>query len=203
MFQQVPYVYAAGDCIGFPALASTSAQQGRVAASHMWGSTDKESVQPQGFPYGIYTIPEISMVGESEQELTKKKVSPRSIPYINGCCRMIERQRILIGWGCTVLMVQIPYEVGKVRYEELARGEIVGGAEGVLKILFHAETLKILGVHCIGENATEIVHVGQLAMDMGLDITYFKETVFNYPTFAEAYRSAAFDGLGRVQGYSL
>lgn len=89
-----------------------------------------------------------------------------------------------------------------MRYEELARGEIVGGAEGVLKILFHAETLKILGVHCIGENATEIVHVGQLAMDMGLDINYFKETVFNYPTFAEAYRSAAFNGLSRVKAYT-
>jgi len=92
--------------------------------------------------------------------------------------------------------------MGKARYEELAKGEMVGGAEGMLKILFHAETLQILGVHCIGENATEIVHVGQLAMDMGLDITYFKETVFNYPTFAEAYRTAAFNGFKRVRGYT-
>lgn len=121
----------------------------------MWASSDDEFKSPEGFPYGIYTVPEISMVGASEQQLSEQKV---------------------------------PYEVGIARYEELAKGQMLGGQQGILKLIFHAETKKLLGIHCIGENATEIVHVGQIAMDMGLDIEYFTETVFNYPTFAEAYR---------------
>lgn len=161
----VPWIYAAGDCIGFPALASTSSQQGRQAAQHMWEPESESKGSFSGFPYGIYTIPEISMVGYTEHQLTAEK---------------------------------IPYEMGIARYDELAKGQMMGGSNGMLKILFHAETLKILGVHCLGENATEIVHVGQLAMDMGLDMHYFTETVFNYPTFVEAYRSAAFNGLKRL-----
>jgi NAD(P) transhydrogenase len=161
----VPWIYAAGDCIGFPALASTSSQQGRQAAQHMWDPDSEAKAAFSGFPYGIYTIPEISMVGYTEHQLTADKV---------------------------------PYEMGVARYDELAKGQMMGGSNGMLKILFHAETLKILGVHCLGENATEIVHVGQLAMDMGLDMHYFTETVFNYPTFVEAYRSAAFNGLKRL-----
>lgn len=165
---KLPHMYAAGDCIGFPALASTSSQQGRLAAHHMWGAAS-ELAEFSGFPYGIYTIPEISMVGYTEHQLTEERV---------------------------------PYEVGIARYDELAKGQMLGVTTGMLKLIFHADTLKLLGVHCIGENATEIVHVGQLAMDHGLDIYYFTETVFNYPTFAEAYRVAAFNGIKRLGFYS-
>jgi len=162
----VPWLYAAGDCIGFPALASTSSQQGRMAAHHMWGGDEGDALKAfGGFPYGIYTIPEISMVGYTEQQLTQQK---------------------------------IPYEMGVARYDELAKGQMMGGSSGMLKVLFHAETLKILGVHCMGESATEIVHVGQVAMDMGMDMHFLTENVFNYPTFAESYRVAAFNGLKRL-----
>ncbi len=161
----VPWIYAAGDCIGFPALASTSAQQGRMAAHHMWDETGEMKDVFSGFPYGIYTIPEMSMVGYTEAQLTEQKV---------------------------------PYEMGVARYDELAKGQMMGGSNGILKILFHAESLKILGVHCMGESATEIVHVGQVAMDMGLDMHFLTENVFNYPTFAESYRVAAFNGLKRL-----
>ena len=93
---------------------------------------------------------------------------------------------------------KVPYEMGVARYDELAKGQMMGGSNGMLKILFHAETLKILGVHCMGESATEIVHVGQVAMDMNLDMHFLTENVFNYPTFAESYRVAAFNGLKRL-----
>eukprot|EP00128_Syssomonas_multiformis_P009040 Colp12_sorted_trinity150504_noHs@27776 len=125
----VPHIYAAGDCIGFPALASTAMEQGRLASCHMWGDSESYHPMDSNFPYGIYTVPEISMVGKSEQELTAAK---------------------------------IPYEVGKATFEELAKGQMLGGGFGFLKILFDPTTRKLLGVHCIGEGATEIIHIGQV-----------------------------------------
>jgi NAD(P) transhydrogenase len=159
----VPHIYAAGDVIGFPALASTSMEQGRLASCHMFGAPAQTSSSP--LPYGIYTIPEISMVGETEATLTKSRV---------------------------------PFEVGISKYEELAKGQIVGDYTGMLKILFHPDTRKVLGVHAIGENAAEIVHIGQAVLSFGGKIDYFRDTVFNYPTFAEAYKVAGLDGLNKL-----
>lgn len=161
----VPHIYAAGDVIGFPALAATSVEQGRVAACYMFKSlvnTDRPNI----FPYGIYTIPEISMIGQSEQELTKNKV---------------------------------PYEVGIARYREIARGQLIGDPTGMLKLIFHPESRRLLGVHAIGTGATEIIHIGQAVMTAGLSIDYFTETVFNYPTLAECYKVAARDGIHRTR----
>jgi NAD(P) transhydrogenase len=159
----VDHIYAAGDCIGFPALAATSMEQGRLAAHYMFGQqlVHRDSL----LPYGIYTIPEISMVGRTEQELTRAGV---------------------------------PYETGAARYEEIAKGQIVGDETGMLKILFHPDTLKVLGVHAIGENATEIIHIGQTLMALGGTVEFFRESVFNYPTFAEAYKVAALNGLNKL-----
>ena len=160
---KVPHIYAAGDVIGFPALASTAMEQGRLASCHMFG---KPTTVPQYLiPYGIYTIPEISMVGHNEELLTQQKV---------------------------------PYEVGIARYEELAKGQMLGDTEGMLKLLFHRETLKLLGVHVIGDRAAEIVHIGQAVLSLGGTIEYFRDTVFNYPTLGEAYKVAALDGLNRL-----
>jgi NAD(P) transhydrogenase len=159
----VAHIYAAGDCIGFPALAATSMEQGRLAAHHMFGRT--AAARPSLLPYGIYTIPEISMVGRTEQELT--------------------------GAG-------VPYETGVARYEEVAKGQIVGDETGMLKILFHPDTLKVLGVHAIGENATEISHIGQTLLAFDGTIEFFRDSVFNYPTFAEAYKVAALNGLNKL-----
>jgi NAD(P) transhydrogenase len=159
----VPHIYAAGDVIGFPALASTSMEQGRLASCHMFGAvcnTRKEAI-----PFGIYTIPEISMVGRTEQDLTEAKV---------------------------------PYEIGVSRFEELAKGQMLGTEVGMLKILFDPKSLKLLGVHAIGENAAEIIHIGQAVLALGGTIEYFRDTVFNYPTFAEAYKVAGLDGLNRL-----
>jgi len=159
---EVENIYAVGDIVGFPSLASSAMEQGRRAALHAFGQT----VGPLGdLPYGLYTIPEISMIGRNEQELTDKKV---------------------------------PYEVGIARYHEIARGQIIGDDTGMLKILFHRETREILGVHCIGDLATEIVHIGQAVMALGGTMDYFCDTVFNYPTMAECYRVAAFNGLNRL-----
>jgi len=163
----VPHIYAAGDVIGFPALASTAMEQGRMASCHMWGMPLQHRIS--GFPYGIYTIPEMGMIGKTEQQLTEENVN---------------------------------YEVGIAQMDEITKGQLLGGTPGVLKILFHTETRKVLGVHCLGENATEIVHIGQLVMDMDQPLDYFVQTVFNYPTFAEAYRVAAFDGLKRIETLS-
>ena len=160
---QVPHIFAAGDVIGFPALASTSMEQGRLATCSMFGVACQSF--PRSIPYGIYTIPEISMVGATEQELTQAKT---------------------------------PYEVGQAKYVELAKGQMIGADVGLLKILFHPKTLKVLGVHVIGEGATEIVHIGQAVISFGGTIEYFRDTVFNYPTFAEAYKVAGLDGLNRV-----
>jgi NAD(P) transhydrogenase len=159
----VPHIYAAGDVIGFPALAATSMEQGRLAARHMFGGGDVK--RPTAFPYGIYTIPEISMVGKTEEELTQAKV---------------------------------PYEVGRARYEEIAKAQMLGADNGLLKILFHPETLEIFGVHVIGDGASEIVHIGQTALALRGTIEYFRDAIFNFPTLAEAYRVAALDGLNRL-----
>ena len=160
---KVETIYAVGDVIGFPSLASTSMEQGRLAACHAFGVATTSV--PELFPYGIYTIPEISMVGRNEEELT---------------------------------LAGIPYEVGKARYREIARGQIVGDTTGLLKLLFHMETRQLLGVHIIGEGASELIHIGQAVMAFGGKVDYFVNTVFNYPTLAECYKTAAFDGVNRL-----
>jgi NAD(P) transhydrogenase len=159
----VPHVYAAGDVIGFPALASTSMEQGRLASCKMFGAPSEH--MPDLFPYGIYTIPEISMVGQTEEKLTANKV---------------------------------PYEVGISKYVELAKSMMLGDETGMLKMLFDRNTRKLLGVHIIGQRATEIVHIGQAVLAHGGSIEYFRDTVFNYPTLAEAYKVAALDGLNKL-----
>ena len=160
---EVPHIYAAGDVIGFPSLASISMEQGRLAACHAFGvATDS---LPQLFPYGIYAIPEISMVGRNEQELTE---------------------------------AEVPYEVGKAQYREIARGQIIGDSTGLLKLIFHLESKKLLGVHIIGEGASELIHIGQAVLAYSGNINYFVDIVFNYPTLAECYKNAAFDGINRL-----
>jgi NAD(P) transhydrogenase len=160
----VPHIYAAGDVVGFPALASTSMEQGRLASCHMFHQI-AEAASPL-FPYGIYTIPEISMVGQSEQTLTQQNV---------------------------------PYEVGLARYREIARGQLIADPSGLLKLLFHPDSHRLLGVHAIGTGATELIHIGQTVMAAGLPVDYFVEAIFNYPTLAECYKVAALDGLNRVR----
>lgn len=159
----VEHIYAVGDVIGFPSLASTSMEQGRLAACHAFG-VEAHSF-PELLPYGIYTIPEISVVGRNEQELTEAGT---------------------------------PYEVGHASYREIARGQIVGDQAGLLKLLFDPETRKLLGVHIIGDGACELIHIGQAVMSLGGTIDYLIDTVFNYPTFAECYKTAAFDGINRL-----
>ena len=165
LFQtEVPHISAAGDVIGFPALASTSSEQGRLAVCAMFGVEAKPA--SAGFPYGIYAIPEISMVGATEQELTAKKV---------------------------------PYEVGVARYEEIVRGQILGDSSGFFKMIFHRETRKLLGVHCIGTQATELIHIGQAVLTLNGGLDYFLETVFNYPTLAECYKVAAYNAANHMR----
>jgi len=159
----VPHIYAAGDVIGFPALASTSMGQGRLAACHMFGIPFEHT--PDLFPYGIYTIPEISMIGRTEETLTANKV---------------------------------PYEVGIATYSELAKSVMLGDETGMLKLLFDPVTHRLLGVHALGQRATEIIHIGQAVLFYGGSIEYFRDVVFNYPTLAEAYKVAAFDGLNKL-----
>ncbi len=159
----VPHIYAVGDVIGFPALASTSMQQGRLAACHAFRLPC--DVKAQLLPYGIYTIPEISMVGPTEDELIRD---------------------------------QIPYESGIARYKEIARGKLIGDEIGMLKLLFHKQTRQLLGVHAIGEGATELIHIGQAVMAHGGNIDYFVDNVFNYPTLAECYMVAALAGLNHL-----
>lgn len=155
------HIYAIGDVIGAPALASTSMEQGRIAAAHAFELPEHQSM-PSNFPYGIYTIPEISSIGETEESLTKAG-----------------REFI----------------VGRARYREVARGQIVGDQWGILKLLICKETLKLLGIHIIGDNASEIIHIGQAVMHFGGDVNYFIHNVFNYPTLAEAYKTAAFNAI--------
>jgi NAD(P) transhydrogenase len=159
----VPHIYAAGDVIGFPALASTSMEQGRLAACHAFQVP--QSTLPKMMPYGIYTIPEISTVGKNEEELTAQGV---------------------------------PYEVGRAFYREIARGQIFGDLEGLLKLIFHRDTLQLLGVHIIGEGATELIHIGQSVLTYSGTVDFFVHNVFNYPTLAECYRTAALDGINRL-----
>lgn len=160
---EVPHIYAVGDVIGFPSLASTSMEQGRLAAAHIFGIEAKSL--PGLFPYGIYAIPEISMVGKTEAELTKENV---------------------------------PYEIGKAFYREVSRGQIIGDDIGMLKLIFGLEGHKLLGVHILGEGASELVHIGQAVMAFGGTVDYFVSAVFNYPTLAEAYKVAALDGINRL-----
>jgi len=157
------HIYAAGDVIGFPSLASTSMEQGRHAACHAFGA--EVHSQPELFPYGIYAVPEISMVGLTEQECAERSIA---------------------------------YEVGIARFRETARGQIMGLRDGMLKMLFSIETQKLLGVHIIGEGATELVHIGQAVISLGGTLDYFVQTVFNYPTLAEAYKIAALDAYNRM-----
>ena len=159
----IPNIYAVGDVIGFPSLASTSMEQGRLAACHAFGVPTQSS--PELFPYGIYTIPEISTVGRNEEELTEQG---------------------------------IPYEVGKAQYREIARGQIIGDHTGLLKLIFHLDTHELLGVHILGEGASELVHIGQAVMAFKGKVEYFINNVFNYPTLAECYKTAAFDGINRL-----
>ncbi len=160
----VPHIYAAGDVIGFPALASTSARQGRLATCHAFDV--KDTIMDVPLPFGIYAIPEISFVGMNEDELTKQG---------------------------------IPYETGIARYREIARGQLLGDENGMLKVLFHRETEQVLGVHIIGEYATELVHIGQAVMALKGGLSYMRDAVFNYPTLAECYKVAALDGYNKLR----
>lgn len=160
----VPHIYAAGDVIGFPALAATSSEQGRTAACHMFGASLPDADR-RLLPYGIYTIPEISMVGATEATLAAERV---------------------------------PYDVGLARFSELARAQMMGIETGLLKVLFHRESRRLLGIHAFGDSATELVHIGQTAMALGGTIEYFRDAVFNYPTLAEAYKVAGLDGTNRL-----
>jgi NAD(P) transhydrogenase len=158
-----PNIYAAGDVIGFPSLASVSMEQGRLAAAHALGLPVHSNSAV--YPYGIYTIPEISFIGKTEEQLTEEDV---------------------------------PYEVGVAYYREIARGQIRGDTTGRLKLIFHRETKELLGVHIIGEGASEILHIGQAVMILKGTVEYFVDTVFNYPTLAECYKAAAFNGLNKL-----
>jgi NAD(P) transhydrogenase len=159
-----PHIYAAGDVIGFPSLASVSMDQGRVAVCHAFG--EPAVSVPELFSYGIYSIPEISFVGKTEEQLTQESVS---------------------------------YEVGVAHYREIARGQILNDTSGILKILFHRETRRLLGVHIAGEGATELIHIGQAVLAFDGSIDYFLNTVFNYPTLAECYKVAALNGFNRLK----
>lgn len=159
----VEHVYAAGDVIGFPALASTAMEQGRLAVCHMFGQ--ECSSFSELFPYGIYSVPEIAMVGKTEQQLTEEG---------------------------------IPFESGIAQYKEIARGQLLGDDTGMLKLLIHQEDRRVLGVHCIGSGATELIHIGQAVMAFNGTIDFFIHNVFNFPTLAEAYKTAALNGSNKL-----
>jgi len=160
----VPHILAAGDVIGYPSLAATSSEQGRLAACNAFGISAESP--PSHFPIGIYSIPEISMVGFTEEHLTLQK---------------------------------IPYEVGIARYREIARGTIMGDLNGMLKMLFHRDDHRLLGVHAIGTGATELIHIGQAILETERGLEYFLKTVFNYPTLAECYKVAALDAYNKLR----
>ncbi len=160
----VSNIYAAGDVVGFPALASTSMEQGRVAMSHAFDPNYKNRVSTMQ-PFAIYTIPEVSTIGETEESCKKKG---------------------------------IVYEVGRARYTDNARGEIIGDDSGLIKLVFDRANLKLLGVHVMGERASELIHIGQAVMHFGGSLEYFVQAVFNYPTLSETYKVAAYDGLARL-----
>jgi NAD(P) transhydrogenase len=159
----VPHIYAAGDVIGFPSLASTSMEQGRIAACHAFGAPMPPA--PEYFPYGIYAVPEISTVGLTEDGARQKG---------------------------------IPFEVGIARFRETSRGHIMGLQSGMMKMLFSLADRRLLGVHILGEGATELIHIGQAVMNLGGGLDYFVENTFNYPTLAEAYKIAALDAFNRM-----
>jgi NAD(P) transhydrogenase len=161
---KTPHVFAVGDVIGFPSLASVSMEQGRIAASEAFEGGAVLS-NPSFYPYGIYTIPEISFIGKTEEQLTEEDV---------------------------------PYEVGVAYYREIARGQIRGDTTGRLKLIFHRENRSVLGVHIIGDSASELLHIGQAVMILGGTVDYFIDTVFNYPTLAECYKAAAHNGINRL-----
>ena len=161
----VEHVYAVGDVIGFPSLASTSYEQGRAAARHAFGLRNDHEGGIGLFPYGIYTVPEISTIGKSEDELTAAGIA---------------------------------YEIGKANYREISRGQIIGDRTGLLKIIFSPESRQLLGVHIMGEGASELIHIGQVLMAHNGKIDYFAGAVFNFPTLAECYKTAALDGLNRL-----
>jgi NAD(P) transhydrogenase len=166
---EVEHIYAVGDVIGFPALAATSMEQGRRAAYHACGEPIAGHLSTLQ-PIGIYTIPEISYVGRTEDELTEQSV---------------------------------PFEVGVSRYRELARGAILGDSYGMLKLLVHADTRALLGVHVFGTNATELVHIGQTVMGCGGTVDYLVDAVFNYPTLAESYKVAALDAMNKMRAVAM
>ena len=159
-----PSVYAAGDVIGFPALASTSMEQARVAVCHAFDFTYKRQMSHL-LPYGIYTIPEVSCVGLSEEDATKSGLA---------------------------------FVVGRAFYRDNARGKIIGDKAGVVKLVFDAASRKLIGCHCIGDRATELVHMGQLMISLGGTVDTLIETVFNYPTLSELFKYAAYDALGAI-----
>jgi len=161
----VPNVYAIGDVIGFPSLASTSMEQGRRAVCHAFQKEGITCELPGILPFGIYTIPEIAMIGDTEESLTLKG---------------------------------IPYEAGCAYFHEVARGQIIGDVHGMLKLLFDRNTRQILGVHIVGERASELIHIGQAVMNYGGPVDYFKDVVFNYPTLSNAYKEAALNGLNKL-----
>ena len=159
----VPHIYAAGDVIGFPSLASTSMEQGRIAACHAFNA--KMPPAPAYFPYGIYAVPEISTVGLSEQDVRERG---------------------------------IPFECGIARFRETSRGHIMGLQSGMMKMLFALDDRRLLGVHILGEGATELIHIGQAVLNLHGGLDYFVEATFNYPTLAEAYKIAALDAFNRM-----
>jgi NAD(P) transhydrogenase len=161
---ELPHIYAVGDVIGFPALASTSMEQGRLASCYACG--EQTTSMPDLFPVGIYSIPEISMVGKTEEQWTAEGV---------------------------------PYEAGIAQYREIARGQLLGDEAGMLKLLIHEETRQILGVHAIGAGATELIHIGQMAIAFKATVDYFINSVFNYPTLAECYKVAALNGSNKLR----
>jgi NAD(P) transhydrogenase len=158
-----PHIYAVGDVIGFPSLGSVSMEQGRIAAAKAFGMPVHSD--PANYPYGIYTIPEISFIGKTEEQLTDAGVA---------------------------------YEIGIAYFREIARGQIRGDTTGRLKLIFQPETKELLGVHIIGEGASELLHIGQAVFALKGTVEYFVDTVFNYPTLAECYKAAAFNGLNKL-----
>jgi NAD(P) transhydrogenase len=161
------HIYAVGDVIGFPSLASSSMEQGRSAACHAFDVPTQH--RPYLIPYGIYTVPEISMVGQNERQLIQQEV---------------------------------PYEIGIARYREIAREQILGDKVGMLKLLFHQDSRHLVGVHAIGQGATELIHIGQMVMAFQGTIDHLIENTFNYPTLAECYRVAALNGYNKVMTVS-
>ena len=159
----VPHIYAAGDIVGFPSLASTSMEQGRIAACHAFDQPFQ--APPEFFPYGIYSVPEISTIGMTEEQARERG---------------------------------IPFEVGVARFRETSRGHIMGIGSGFMKMLFALETRRLLGVHIVGEGATELIHIGQAVLNLEGTLDYFVENTFNYPTLAEAYKVAALDAFNRM-----